>query len=140
MANHRAQSSPAPAMAAEQVVPDAVDPVPSASGQEPAVAGQPETTAPEAAAHTDEPKPDAAIAHMTPGVGGSAPPANAFQWEIVFEIRRKDGSLMGEKRVNVTATTEAQAFDLAQEAVDAITDGDDPITWRFTGRFRKFAA
>lgn len=64
--------------------------------------------------------------------------ASGSQWEIIYEVRR-EGEVK-EVGVNVTATSEAEAFDLASKAVEALGNEDQPVTWRYTGRFRKVAA
>lgn len=63
-----------------------------------------------------------------------------FQWAIIYDLYHADGRRLGEKEVHVTAPTEEEAFHLALVALEGIRIEDEPVRWRFTGRFRKVAA
>ena len=159
MAKNSTQSSPAPATGAEEEIKDVVAPVtdpviPDVPPREHEGASSPEAgsqsgaSAADASAQTGASGPDVAVAHFTDvddtgyanpsAVPSLARGAAGSQYEIIYEVRGE--GRVKEVGVHVTARSESEAFDLASKAVEALSNEDNPITWRYTGRFRKVAA
>lgn len=100
-------------------------------------AATPTQTDKEAQAGAAKAAPETEIMGAQPKTKDQDPKAPGVKiYRIMYDIRDSRGKKQV-KPVTVHARSEAEAFDLAQKALESISTEDNPITWRYTGQFTK---